>query len=551
MGSNKRTIYLGLDYTSFTGGTAEVTRKMGLLDAEFKLAQTQAENYGNETDKLGVKHDYLSQKIALQQQKVDAAKKAYEDATKAENTNEKTLDALQKKVITEATALERMNGDLEKTDEDIKKADKSTESFGDEIRSVAGSLGGTVSPAIEKLASKFDGLTKQVGNCILGVAAIASAFISCSKEAAAWADELLTTSQVTGIATDELQKLEYASKLVDVDVNTMTTSMQKLTKGMSDYRNGTGEAAEAFEKLRIRVTDGNGQLRDANTVYYEAIDALSKIKNETERNALAMRLFGESAQQLNPLIEAGSSKLKELGEEAENLGIVMGEEDVKKLGKLNDAMDKFDSTMDALKNNLGLSLLPLLTNLFSAIAAIPQPVLQTLVILGSVIATIVLVVKAIKSLTDTGKTIKNFFSTFNVSANKTTYIIIGVVAALIALAAIIAVIIGKGDDLNKTMNNISAQTTSMQQTVTGASTSVRNTQRNATGVTEFSGGRTWINEGEPEVIDLPSGSRITPISKTNNNETNVFYVTIDAKNVDDFNRVVNMAKSQQMAVRRT
>ena len=45
---NKRTIYLGLDYTNFTGGVTEVNRKMQLLDAEFKRAQQQAKNYGNE-----------------------------------------------------------------------------------------------------------------------------------------------------------------------------------------------------------------------------------------------------------------------------------------------------------------------------------------------------------------------------------------------------------------------------------------------------------------------------------------------------------------------
>ena len=55
MAKNKRTIYLGLDYTQFTGGVTEVNRKMGLLDAEFKLAQAQAKNYGNETDQLGLK----------------------------------------------------------------------------------------------------------------------------------------------------------------------------------------------------------------------------------------------------------------------------------------------------------------------------------------------------------------------------------------------------------------------------------------------------------------------------------------------------------------
>ena len=75
MSTNKRTIYLGLDYSQFSGGITDINRKMGLLDAEFKLATQQAKNYGTETDQLGLKTEYLTQKIALQNQKVEAAKK--------------------------------------------------------------------------------------------------------------------------------------------------------------------------------------------------------------------------------------------------------------------------------------------------------------------------------------------------------------------------------------------------------------------------------------------------------------------------------------------
>lgn len=35
----KKTITLGLDYSEFSGGISECNRKMGLLDAEMKLAQ--------------------------------------------------------------------------------------------------------------------------------------------------------------------------------------------------------------------------------------------------------------------------------------------------------------------------------------------------------------------------------------------------------------------------------------------------------------------------------------------------------------------------------
>lgn len=551
MASNKRTIHLGLDYTQFTGGITEVNRKMGLLDAEFKLAQEQAKNYGTETDKLGLKQEYLTQKIALQNQKVEEAKRAYDAAMSSQNASQKEIDALDKKLLQERTTLEKLNGQLKDADNNIKAADKDTKSFGDEIRGLANTLGINVSPAVEKLASKFDGVNASVGNAVLGIGAMVGALVSCTMSAAETADELMTLSKTTGIETDELQKLQYAANFVDVELNTMTGAMTKLTSTMSKARDGSKESAEAFKQLHIRVTDAHGQLRDSNDVFYETIDALGKIKNETERDALAMKVFGKSAKELNPLIEAGSKQLKELGIEAENLGVVMSGDDLEALGELQDSMDRFKATTEGLKNSLALTLLPVLTSLFDAISRIPVPVLKTLVVLGGVITTIVLAVKAIKSLTDTGKAITNFFKGFDTSTMKTTAIIIGIVVALIALATVITVLTGKSEELNKSMAAIGQSTTSLTNSVTGAQENIKKSYNNASGVAEFAGGQTWVGEAGPELVTLPKGTKIeTEKQAASHMETNYFNVTIDAKNVTDFQRVVQMCKNLQQAERR-
>ena len=63
---------------------------------------------------------------------------------------------------------------------------------------------------------------------------------------------------------------------------------------------------EAFKALKVKAVDPlTGKLRDSNDVFYEVVDALGKVKNETERDAIAMALMGKSARELNPLIEAG------------------------------------------------------------------------------------------------------------------------------------------------------------------------------------------------------------------------------------------------------
>lgn len=551
MASNKRTIYLGLDYSQFSGGITEINRKMGLLDAEFKLAQEQAKNYGTETDKLGIKQEYLTQKIELQKKKVEEAEKAYNAIMSTQGASQKEIDALDKKLLQERTSLEKLNGELKEEEDKTNKANKATKSFGDEIRDAASLIGMDGSPAVEALAKKFDGVSASVGNAIVAIGAMGKKLFDWSKESAQWADDLLTLSQRTGIATDELQKLSYASELIDVDVETMTGSMEKLVRSMNSARDGSGQASEAFRKLRIRTTDTHGQLRDVNEVFYEIIDSLGKVQNETERDAAAMEIFGKSARDLNPLIKAGSKNLKDFGQEAEDMGKIISEEGLQDMGNLSDAMYRFDTTLDAMKRNLALAVVPLLTKLFDAVASIPVPVLTTIAVIASLVMGLTSIVNAIKQLAVVAAIVQSFFGAFSAGGAKTTAIILGVVAALIALGIVIAAIMGRTSDIDQTLEKATNATEKMTATVNNAGAQSKTTARNASGTRNFRGGKTWVGEEGPELVTLPGGSRIEPATNNTRTEYNTFYVTIDAKNVSDFNKVVELARNQRMAERRT
>ena len=160
------------------------------------------------------------------------------------------------------------------------------------------------------------------------------------------------------MSTESLQAYKYAAELVDVPLETLTKSMAKNVKSMSTAQSGTGAMAEAYAKLGVAVTDSNGQLRDSETVYWEAIDALGNVANETERDAIAMQLFGKSAQELNPLIAQGSAGIAALTEEAKHMGAVMSDEQLADLGAFDDSIQRLKAGSAAAKNALGLLLLP-------------------------------------------------------------------------------------------------------------------------------------------------------------------------------------------------
>ena len=549
MASNKRTIYLGLDYSQFTGGVTEINRKMALLDAEFKRATQEAKNYGTETDQLALKEEYLTQKIALQNQKVEDAKNAYYAALDSKTASEKEIDNLDKKLLEEITRLEKLKGELIQNQEETDKANGINKTFGDTIRSVASVLGLNVSPALQAAAKKFDSFSSAAGNTVLIIGALITTLSKWGIETAKRADDLSTLSAKTGVSVEMLQRFDYASELVDVSTDTLANSLSKLTINMGKAKDGSNDTAEAFKKLHVRIKDNRGQLRDSLDVWEDCIDALGKVRNETERDVLANQIFGKSFTELKPLVEAGTDTLNQYMEEAN----IMSDKQIANGVNLSNAWDRLNKSFEAVKETLSEFLIPVLEKVASIISKIPTPVLAIIAIGVPVVALIFQLVAAIGTLT-TAVTVHNGVQTiFNATSLKSILIIFAIVAALVTLGVVIAAIIGETDEMNKSMDKANKMASDIGTTADKLTGKANNVSHNARGTDNFSGGRTWVGEEGPELVTLPKGSKITPANEAAAAGTtiNYNYITIDAKNVQDFNRVVDLAQQQRMGLRRT
>lgn len=182
---------------------------------------------------------------------------------------------------------------------------------------------------------------------------LAKGMIDAVKNTAAYADEINTLAKTTGMGTDAIQEWKYAADLIDVSFETIEGSLTKLTKNMDAARDGSAKQTAAFETLGVAVTDANGNLRDSNDVFMDVIDALRKIENPTERDAIAMDILGKSAKDLNPLIETSRSDLEALRAEARKVGAVMDSSTLNKLNKVQDGFDRLGGAWDGIKKKLG------------------------------------------------------------------------------------------------------------------------------------------------------------------------------------------------------
>jgi TP901 family phage tail tape measure protein len=410
---------------------SNINKDLSQLQAELKKSSSEFANNSDSVEALTAKDKLLNDQVDKQKDKITALKGALASAsdvygesddrtrewklslTKAETE----LNGLNKKVLDNREALEKANSSTHEMTDSTNKMGDAAEKTGNKTLTMADVIkANLISSAI-----------------INGVKALANAFYDLAKSSLESADLIASLAVQTGFTTTELQQLQYVGTALDVDLETITGTLSKLTKSMNTASEAGGSisdsytkiapdakkveiatlklaaaqakltelqnsgkasasqlanaqanvltaqenlrkvstsqvivkagkeatgAALAFEKLGVKITNADGTLRDSKTVMFEAIDALGKMKNETERDAISLQIFGKSAMELNPLIKAGSTELERLTQAALDNGAVMSESTIEGLDNFNDSMDLLGLSIKATTGDIIADLMP-------------------------------------------------------------------------------------------------------------------------------------------------------------------------------------------------
>lgn len=348
----------GNTYKKAIEDSARSLKSMGL---ELKLNSSEANLNGESLENLKKRQEILAKETEKQKEHIQTLSDGLAAASKAYGENAKET-AFYRDGLTKANiALNAMEGDSKATTKAIdnfgkgvKDTEKKTIDWGAALSKIGGGL---------KTAAVATGAAMAA----IGTATVAAgkAIFDMTSDAGKLADELITTSAQTGISTTSLQEWGYAARFIDTEVETITGSMAKMIKQLSTAKDGTGASAEAFAALGVSITGSNGELLNSQDIFFAAIDALGQVANETERDALAMQLFGKSAQDLNPLIKAGSDELARLGAEAQAAGLVLDETALGSLGGFDDTMQRLQATVKGTAQNVAMIFLPALQSVAS------------------------------------------------------------------------------------------------------------------------------------------------------------------------------------------
>lgn len=238
----------------------------------------------------------------------------------------------------------------------------------------------SVKPTVRAFENFGSGLKKTgeslTKNLTLPIIAAGVAIGAAVNKMSVYGSTINDMSVRTGFSRESLQELKFAADQTGVSMESIEKSSRKLTKSIGEAATGTGNSSELFEKLGISIKNADGSLRPVNEVFNETIGALSQITDETTRNVISMDLFGKSANELNPLIEAGTEGLADFAKQARDAGLVMNDKAIIAADDFGDKMDKLKSQIAHSAMELAQGFMPVIEKIISFISSTVIPKLK-------------------------------------------------------------------------------------------------------------------------------------------------------------------------------
>lgn len=404
------TIELGLDTKGFQANLKSIDSSLKNTQNQLKDVNKLLKLDPTNTELLRQKQDLLKKATEDTKKRLDELNNALKQMESAPNASEtiEQQNALKREIIETKSALDEYEDALGRSNVALNVIAGTSKEVAEKTKAISAVSGGLA--------------TALVGNAI---------------NSASMADDLNTLSSQTGFTVEELQKMKYASDIVDVSMDQMTGSIQKMTKQMSSGN-------KAFETLGVSLTDSNGNMRDAKDVWYDSLDALSKVQNETERDALSMEIFGKSAMDMAGIIDDGGASLKALGDEAEGLGLIMSQDMVDDANALQDSIDRMKGRTEQAFLTMGASLASSLVPAFEKVLDVVTQVVQWFANLdGGTQQTILVILGLIASISPLAGLISQITTVVMGLSSAFAFItspigiVIGIIGALIAIGVLL------------------------------------------------------------------------------------------------------------------
>lgn len=300
----------------------------------------------------------------------------------------------------------------------LDSADKSVQSFGDNVSKNGSQLKDTLNKAAVGIGAVGVGLTLVAKNATDFTVNLVKSSIALGRQIGTTTEEasrLTAAFTRMGLATDNVQamfgifaknivqstqnatanrdateklqiqiqktKAQIADTTAEIKKNgdktgDLSLKLKELNNNLQTQKDSLNQSADAFAKLGVSTTDAKGKQKDFNTLLFEVADKFKAMPDGIDKTALSMALFGRSGKDMIKVLNLGSQGIQDLEKEADKLGLTLSADTITKIQKLIASQKDLKQQTDALKISVGTATAPVLTDYNKALNSITQTFLN-------------------------------------------------------------------------------------------------------------------------------------------------------------------------------
>lgn len=219
--------------------------------------------------------------------------------------------------------------------------------------------------SLDRMGDNVNDLSNRFGKmkgAVLALAgsAVVGGFVAMMKSIIDTADRLNDLSQRTGIAVEDLDALGYAAEQNGTTLDSVSGALGKLSKNMAEAAGGSKSAVAVFKQFGISQKDLKSGAITTTEALAKIADKISDMPDGWQKAAAAQAVFGKSAAEIVPLLNAGGDAIRDSRAELEGMGALFNGGMAQAADEFNDRMAKLRRVTSALGLSIAQQVMPVL-----------------------------------------------------------------------------------------------------------------------------------------------------------------------------------------------
>jgi hypothetical protein len=224
---------------------------------------------------------------------------------------------------------------------------------------------------IEISRALIDGV-KAISSALTSAASSAADLFNNSRQVVA---ELKTMAAISNTSVENFQRLSLAAASVGIENDKLSDILKDVNDRVGDFlTTGGGPMADFFENIAPQVGVTADHFKDLSgpEALQLYVSSLEKAGANQQEMTFYLEAMASDLTALLPLLKDGGAGIEEFGSKADELGIVLTEDQVAAVKEMNGALSLVAHTMQGIINQVTAELAPIVTQVANEIVSMFQ-----------------------------------------------------------------------------------------------------------------------------------------------------------------------------------